>query len=97
MSTDIYTRTLEDRFPESCADRWLSLLEAIRGEKSPTERERQFLFAHGFVCALENARLLGVGDKADAVELLIWARHRSHPSPWPWADIEKSKEWPPAQ
>lgn len=97
MSIDIYTCTLEERFPEPCADRWLSLLEVIRAERSPSERERQFLFAHGFVCALENAGLLNAGDKADAVELLIWARHRSNTSPWPWADIEKSKEWLPAQ
>lgn len=97
MSDDFYTRTMEDRFPTSCADRWMSLLAAIRTEKNSSERERQFLFGHGFVCALEKAGLLDVGDKADAVELLIWACHRSNPSPWPWADIEKSKEWPPAQ
>lgn len=97
MSTDFYTRTLEDRFPESCADRWLGLLEEIRAERGPSERERQFQFAHGFVCALESAGLLDAGDKADAVEVLNWARHRSNPSPWPWADIERSKEWPPGQ
>lgn len=97
MSKDFYTSTMEECFPDTCADHWVELLTEIRTQKNHAERERLFLFAHGFVCALAKAQLLKGGDKEDARELLIWARARSCPSPWPWGDVEKQKAWPPAQ
>ena len=72
---DFKQHTLATLLPNSkLAEKWVALLTTLRGESSAEERDRQFLFAHGWLRALVDAELLSNANLSELRELLIAAR-----------------------
>jgi hypothetical protein len=59
---------------QELATRWMQMLNGIRSKATKEEREREFLFVHGWLRGLVDAGILNDTTLADLRELAISAR-----------------------
>lgn len=64
----------EQYFPSSeLAEKWVGLLKGIVAKTTPEERNREFLFVHGWLRGLADADLLNAADLPEVREIAIKA------------------------